>query len=192
MMLIDCRMLSMTLGRPPMVSVSLAESVSLPTDSDEDWDDIRGGRSGQTLGRDSEGPSILSFFTHSVKLYNIMHKILLSFYSDENIASSDDADRHCIGLESTLHIEQELSKWCRSIPDHLRMNPFVSSRQCDEQPPMFRRLGYILWARLAFMYSPSCTEYWHDTYPLLQVSSRSHLSLTAYLRQILHILPGCT
>ncbi|KAH8705909.1 putative C6 transcription factor [Talaromyces proteolyticus] len=141
------RMLSMNLGRPPMVSVSMADSLPLPLDFDEDWEDGRDNRTAETSERASKGPSTLSFFTHSAKLYSIMHKILLSIYPDEKVELLDDSERYFIGLEPTFQIDHDLTKWCRSIPDHLKINPALDSQPIEEQRSTFCRLSFILWAR---------------------------------------------
>ncbi|EED16213.1 C6 transcription factor, putative [Talaromyces stipitatus ATCC 10500] len=141
------RMLSMNLGRPPVVSVSLADSVPLPMDIGEDCDDSTSNEPAENLGRVSTGPSTLSFFVHSAKLYGIMHKILLSFYPDESIECANDSERSFMGFESTLQIDYDLMKWCRSIPDHLKINPDFNAKPTEEQPSVFCRLSYILWAR---------------------------------------------
>ena len=146
-------MLSMNLGRPPVVSVSLADSVPLPVDIGEDFDDSTGNRSFETLGQVSTGPSILSFFVHSAKLYGIMHKILLSFYPDESTDLADDSERSFNGLESTLQIDYDLMKWCRSIPDHLKIDPAFNARPSEQRNSVFCRLSYILWARCVLFYT---------------------------------------
>ena len=148
--LTDFRMLSMSLGRPPMVSVSVADSVPLPSDLGEDWDEGRSNRTAETSGRASPpSPSpTLSFFTHSAKLYSIMHRILLSFYPDESNDLSDNFERYFIGPESAFKIDHDLTKWCRSIPDALKMNLSHNFEEpTNEETSIVCRLSFILWAR---------------------------------------------
>jgi hypothetical protein len=143
----------MNLGRPPMVSIPVADSVPLPSDFDEDWEEGRSNGTDEALGRAPKRPSTLSFFTHSAKLYSIMHKILLSFYPDDGNNLSDDFEQYFIGPESAFKIDHDLTKWCRSIPDHLKMNDGRNSEEpAIGDPSILCRLRFILWARCVVFY----------------------------------------
>ena len=132
-----------------MSSVSLADSVPLPLDLEDPCEDSR---SDEVADISRQAPvrrlSTLSFFTHSIKLYSIMHRILLSFYSDEGKESSDEMGRYFTDPGSAFEFDLELTKWCHSIPDHLKMKEDLeSSITAERSPSIGCRLGFILWAR---------------------------------------------
>lgn len=94
------RTLSMTLGRPPTLSLSAAKATGI-------------------LNRALVAePSlqIPGLFVHSYRLFDILHEILASHYSEGTKAA--------LGLEvlgHTSRLERELDRWTRELPSELRL-----------------------------------------------------------------------
>lgn len=72
---------------------------------------------------------------------------------------SDDSERSFVGLESIFDIDHALMKWCKAIPDHLKINPAFTPEPTEEQPSIFCRLSYILWARFVLFYFTLPADY---------------------------------
>ncbi|KEF51141.1 uncharacterized protein A1O9_12755, partial [Exophiala aquamarina CBS 119918] len=110
------RLVCMNLGRPAMVSVSTLDSVSLPIETDDD-DDL------QSLQAAQSSKSLLSFFNHSARLYEIAQEILVSLYSGGNQTDSDGLDSYFLRDQSVFRLESYLRKWYAGIPSYLRLDP---------------------------------------------------------------------
>ena len=97
------RTLSMTLGRPPTLSLSAARATGI---------------SNNVLIADQHecSPQIPSFFIYSYRLFDILHDILASLYGQ--------GAKVPLGLEvlgHTSRLERELDRWTSGLPEELRL-----------------------------------------------------------------------
>jgi hypothetical protein len=150
----------MNLGRPAMVSISLADSVPLPLEIDRDYLDPSGvgdrvDKTNDVLPQSSSHLPIISFFILSAQLYSIMQHILLSFYSNDNSSQLHDYDGYFTGPDSVFQIDSELMKWCKTIPNHLRLDSAITAEEQQERRNLiFHRQAIVLWARSESIFLP--------------------------------------
>ncbi|KAL4933264.1 transcription factor domain-containing protein [Aspergillus undulatus] len=117
------RIISMTFGRPAMISKASYASVPLPATIDEEY---IASASGTEVAQPGGQPSIMAFYTKSLELYEIMNDVLLSLYTPVPEESFDDAynfyfNGKATGGELTIfELDRALTRWCRSLPSHLR------------------------------------------------------------------------
>lgn len=138
------RALSMTFGRPSMITTQAANSVPKPLPHI----DIHACEC--TLG-DSQSEQILQdrhFFIESLRLYEILNDILLSIYtpvSDE--AETFDEDSIVLGKSSAAHlsaifrIDEGMRLYVRQLPRHLKFGCL------DRRTIMHERQTNVLWLR---------------------------------------------
>ncbi|PKS12508.1 hypothetical protein jhhlp_000715 [Lomentospora prolificans] len=148
------RMVSVTHGRPAMVSDRLASDVPLPL------------YSSGVIHQGPDGPipndfSKIAFFTKSVELYEIINSITLAFYSGHTPRSrsaSRKSSKHDlsqgpshIGLDAmeedlgtVMKLDESLTRWEHSLPDHIRIK---TSAQSENE--IFMRQAVIL--RIRFL-----------------------------------------
>lgn len=102
----------MTLGRPGMISISLASGVPLPLEIDEDFLDTQ--LEGFSVRPDGL-PCRMSFYIHQLHFYGIINDILHAFYltSSEQHQEADD-------IAKALRLESTLMAWNRNLPQFLR------------------------------------------------------------------------
>ncbi|EXJ80121.1 hypothetical protein A1O1_08263 [Capronia coronata CBS 617.96] len=135
------RVTSMTYGRPPMISATLAAVVPRPLPIDEELLP----QEEDQPAPDPTGPSILDFFVQTLELYEILFDVLVGFYSSSSGVdlSVDDIWARHLGPSaissnsSILHVERRLIKWEAQLPPHLRLaetSPGVQSTS-----PFFRQ-----------------------------------------------------
>ncbi|OQU98530.1 Fungal specific transcription factor domain-containing protein [Cladophialophora immunda] len=122
------RVLAMTYGRPCMIDRRVALSVPhpLPVEGEE----ISADPSMSVCLDPTERPTLLDFFNQSLTLYDIMHDILVNFYSPEvsHIQSLDDVYQHYFeGYNNpmrelgVLEIDRRLSRWEKAVPSYLKL-----------------------------------------------------------------------
>ncbi|RAL15779.1 transcription factor domain-containing protein [Aspergillus homomorphus CBS 101889] len=116
------RVISMTFGRPSMISKAAGGSVPLPAAVDEEYIPSA---SGTDVGQPADRPSVMAFYAKSLELYEIMNDILLSFYNpnpDENPEDVYDFyfDKQTEGEYTIFELDRALTKWSRNLPEHLR------------------------------------------------------------------------
>lgn len=133
----------MNLGRPAMVSVSAVDLVPLPMEVDDD---------GVQLLQSSQqsSSSLLSFFNHSAKLYEVAQAILLAFYSGGTQTESDGLDPYFLREQSIFRLETCLRVWFAGIPSHLRFDLdaiTVGGQGQTLSETMFRRQSVVLYLR---------------------------------------------
>ncbi|KAL6366158.1 hypothetical protein LRP88_00255 [Fusarium phalaenopsidis] len=123
-------MVSVTHGRPAMISKRPAMAVPLPNKSPPvDPRDV-------TSGRDT---GYYSFFVESVRLYEIIHQTMIALYGGSH--NNDDED-----LDKVVQLDRSLSKWEKKLPDHLKWNMLEANK--DE---ISRRQAVIL--RMRFLHA---------------------------------------
>jgi hypothetical protein len=113
-------MISITHGRPAMISDQLASSVPLPQ--------IPASPLGSTKGH-LQGPVYRhAFFIKSLELYEIINHAILAFYSStfgRHDSVSDKADpsqpsQQSVELGSAIRLDDSLTRWEHSLPAYLR------------------------------------------------------------------------
>ncbi|KAF5009242.1 hypothetical protein FDECE_4535 [Fusarium decemcellulare] len=140
------RMVSVTHGRPAMISRQPAMAVPLPGSC----------TAGQTRDQPNKKTGYFGFFVESVRLYEIIHQTMVAFYggshsgrckakepqpSDHDSSDSDDED-----LDKIVQLDRSLSKWESKLPNHLKWNLLDSNK--DE---IARRQAVIL--RIRFLHA---------------------------------------
>ena len=123
------RVVSMTYGRPCMIGPKASLAVPLPLPIDEEY-----------LAPDASQPQpvkrprtfSVEFYVLSLKLYDIMHDVIFSFYSvnGQVCQPADGKDLTFLdqGQNSVFEIERRLSSWVDSIPDHFRLTSVDTPR----------------------------------------------------------------
>ncbi|KAM5344631.1 hypothetical protein ACJ41O_013166 [Fusarium nematophilum] len=138
------RMVSVTHGRPAMISPRPATAVPLPVSSPLV----------ETRDR-MANPGHVSFFVQSVRLYEIIHQTMVTFYGGSNSsrtrareshASDQGSDTDDDDLDKVVQLDRSLSKWESKLPNHLRWNLLDGNK--DE---ISRRQAVIL--RMRFLHA---------------------------------------
>jgi hypothetical protein len=136
------RIVSVTHGRPAMVSHQLSTAVPMHSSTVPSTVDGGGKRD------DDTDPS---FFFKSVRLYDIMHRIMIAFYGghDRNGGSRDSSqppsssgenlEAEGESLDTILQLDRALTAWERDTPVHLQY-----SRLDMMDDPICRRQTVIL------------------------------------------------
>ncbi|KAL3959138.1 hypothetical protein ACCO45_007300 [Purpureocillium lilacinum] len=129
------RMVSLTHGRPAMVSEQLALAVPLPSLV-------------SSPGADGAMPPVeVSFFVKSVELYEITHKVILSLYSGLRNRSSGAAmqqDRQAVDLGVLMQLDGAMSRWEDSLPAHLMPgNHDTTSNKIFHRQALILRIRFL-------------------------------------------------
>ncbi|RXG42334.1 hypothetical protein VDGE_09607 [Verticillium dahliae] len=141
------RMVSVTHGRPAMISGHLATTVPLPMSSASSVNGTEAALSG--------GAVHAAFFVKSVQLYEIIHRTIIAFYggtmgcskskqsqgSDSGSSDGDDDD-----FDKVVQLDRSLSHWEQRLPVHLRWTSLV-----DTADEVSRRQTVIL--RMRFLHA---------------------------------------
>lgn len=138
------RVISMTFGRPAMISKASYGSVPLPATVDEEYISATAGADAQPAGR----PSLMAFYAKSLELYEIMNDVLLSLYKpvpEENAEDIHDfyfsKETH-EGERTIFELDRALTRWTRSLPAHL-----CRTSSPESENPIFYRQSIVLRAR---------------------------------------------
>ncbi|PKX93596.1 transcription factor domain-containing protein [Aspergillus novofumigatus IBT 16806] len=117
------RVISMTFGRPAMISKASCGSVPLPATVDEEYipaaldDEVR---------QPADRPSVMAFYAKSLELYEILNDILLSLYKPVPEGNPEDIYDFYFnkgldeGERTIFELDRALTKWTQSLPAHLR------------------------------------------------------------------------
>ncbi|KAJ5131570.1 uncharacterized protein N7515_007609 [Penicillium bovifimosum] len=139
------RVISMTFGRPAMISKASSGAVPLPVAVDDEYIPVD---SSKEVSQPSDCPSMMAFYAKSLELYEIMNDVLLSLYKPISDESSEDAHEFTFdnvtgeGERTIFQIDRSLTQWTRSLPPHLRGGSSESSAN-----PIFCRQKVVLRAR---------------------------------------------
>ena len=137
--------MSMTFGRPAMISKVSSGAVPLPTVIDDEF--ISEHTAAEPM-QPTRQPSYLAFYGKTLELYEIMNDVLLSLYRPISDDSADDihefyfSKTHKEGEHTIFELDHSLTLWARSLPAHLRLG---SAPERDN--PVFFRQGIVLNAR---------------------------------------------
>ncbi|KAJ5423090.1 hypothetical protein N7445_011198 [Penicillium cf. griseofulvum] len=154
------RVISMTFGRPAMISKASSGAVPLPAAVDDDY--IPSGSTKEVF-QPPNRPSMMAFYAKSLELYEIMNDMLLSLYkpiSDDNGEDIHDFyfDNSASEGERTIfELDRSLTRWTRSLPPHLRGDSSVSANA------VFCRQSIVLRARFLhvrmLLFRPTLSKY---------------------------------
>ncbi|KAF5862209.1 hypothetical protein ETB97_011914 [Aspergillus alliaceus] len=117
------RVISMTFGRPAMITKASCGLVPLPDMVDEEYIPTA---SGIEATQPADRPSVMAFYAKSLELYEIMNDILLSLYKPVPEDNPEDMydfyfNKEISQNERTIfELDRALTKWSRSLPPHLR------------------------------------------------------------------------
>ncbi|KAL3477446.1 fungal-specific transcription factor domain-containing protein [Aspergillus californicus] len=139
------RVISMTFGRPAMISKGSCGAVPLPATVDEEY--IASAR-GVEATQPADQPSMMAFYAKSLELYEILNDVLLSLYKPVPEESPEDIYDFYFNRETSegeltvFELDRALTKWTRSLPPHLREKPGPQFENI-----MFHRQSVVLRAR---------------------------------------------
>ncbi|KAJ5050299.1 hypothetical protein NUH16_008839 [Penicillium rubens] len=139
------RVISMTFGRPAMISKASSGAVPLPAAVDDEY--IPSGSS-KEVSQPPDRPSMMAFYAKSLELYEIMNDVLLSLYkpvSDDNaedIHSFHFDNVASEGERTIFELDRSLTRWTQSLLPHLRWDSSTVSTN-----PIFYRQSIVLRAR---------------------------------------------
>ncbi|KAJ5552045.1 hypothetical protein N7461_006743 [Penicillium sp. DV-2018c] len=139
------RVISMTFGRPAMISKASSGAVRLPAAVDDDYIPLE---SSKEVSQPSNCPSMMAFYAKSLELYEIMNDVLLTLYNPVSDECSEDVHEFSFdnatgeGERTIFQIDRSLTKWTRSLPPHLRGDSSETSAN-----PIFCRQKIVLRAR---------------------------------------------
>ncbi|CCX33498.1 Similar to Uncharacterized transcriptional regulatory protein C3C7.04; acc. no. O14130 [Pyronema omphalodes CBS 100304] len=137
------RIVSMTFGRPSMIS--LHSQVTLPLEVDDEHIQAESTICEQPEGR----PSRISFFIQTLKLYDILGEILAYFYDSSgskcSLSTNEKADDY---YQSLLRLDRRLLDFQRELPPFLRLHP-IDKNNCpySHEYPFTTRQANVLHAR---------------------------------------------
>ncbi|KAL2863384.1 transcription factor domain-containing protein [Aspergillus lucknowensis] len=139
------RVISMTFGRPAMISKASCGSVPLPATIDEEY---IASASGAEAIQPADRPSMMAFYAKSLELYEILNDVLLSLYKPAPEESLEDIYDFYFNKETRegeftiFELDRALTKWTRSLPSHLRGDASPGSESI-----IFYRQSVVLRAR---------------------------------------------
>ncbi|OJJ59166.1 hypothetical protein ASPSYDRAFT_89880 [Aspergillus sydowii CBS 593.65] len=198
------RVISMTFGRPAMISKASCGSVPLPATIDEEY---IASASGPEVAQPADQPSIMAFYAKSLELYEILNDILLSLYKPVPEESPDDIydfyfSRDTNEDELTIfELDRALTKWTRSLPPHLRGEPasgpnnMIFYRQTVVLRARFLHVRMLLFRPILSKY---CTSRDMGTDPLIsladsfpqRVALQCSIICVKVAREIIELLHG--
>lgn len=137
------RVLSMTFGRPAMISKSVAQAVPLPAMIDDSFLSSSSNHAFGYMQKDT--PMSMAFFVKSLEIYEIVNDILISLYSSTD-ASNDALAAFFTGSNSSVDVvfqyDRALMSWGRTLPPHLRISTYEWASN-----PLFKRQATICRSR---------------------------------------------
>ncbi|CAI7630663.1 unnamed protein product [Penicillium glandicola] len=155
------RVISMTFGRPAMISKASSGAVPLPAAIDDEYIPSE---SSKEVSQPSNRPSVMAFYAKSLELYEIMNDVLLSLYrtiSDDNAEDSHDFYFDNVASEgdrTIFELDRSLARWTRSLPPHLREDSSAVSINA-----IFCRQRIVLRARFLhvrmLLFRPTLSKY---------------------------------
>lgn len=136
--LTKCRMLSATLGRPTMIAA--ADGVSLPFPSEVDEEVFQSG----SESADLTSQSSITFFVLSIKLFELVQRILLALYFNNPVGPSSNSSQYFTDADSVLNIDNDMLIWLKGVPSHLLLDDDGLSRYSRHTASTFRRQAAVL------------------------------------------------
>ncbi|CAG7920223.1 unnamed protein product [Penicillium olsonii] len=155
------RVISMTFGRPAMITKASSGAIPLPAAVDEEFIPSE---SRSEASQPPDRPSIMAFFGKSLELYDIMNDVLESLYNQSTDVSGEDIHDFYFnnitgeGERTIFELDHCLSRWTKSIPMHLRGDSAMKSTN-----PIFCRQSIVLRARFLhvriLLFRPTLSRY---------------------------------
>ncbi|KAJ5114253.1 hypothetical protein NUU61_000012 [Penicillium alfredii] len=155
------RVISMTFGRPAMITKSSSGAVPLPAAIDEEYIPVE---SSAEAAQPENRPSMMAFYAKSLELYEIMNDVLLSLYKPMSEETAEDAHDFYFssatseGERTIFDLDRSLTRWTRSLPSYLRGTSSVSSGN-----PILHRQSIVLRARFlhvrVLLFRPTLSKY---------------------------------
>ncbi|CAG8365171.1 unnamed protein product [Penicillium salamii] len=155
------RVISMTFGRPAMITKSASGAVPLPAAVDEEFIPSE---SGSEASQPPDRPSMMAFFGKTLELYDIMNDVLESLYDPSTDSSGEDIHNFYFnnitgeGERTIFELDHCLSRWTKSLPEHLRGDSALVSAN-----PIFCRQSIVLRARFLhvriLLFRPTLSRY---------------------------------
>ncbi|CZR61789.1 related to C6 transcription factor [Phialocephala subalpina] len=137
------RILSMTFGRPAMISKSAAKAVPLPLMVD---DNFLLDHANVVVAPPENKPTAIAFYVKALELHEIVNDILLALYfRDDNNQYSFSNHPESMIVGALLPLDQALMQWGRSLPLHLRIS---SSESLSND--IYRRQAIVSRIRAAY------------------------------------------
>ena len=116
----------MTLGRPPTITKTVAQSIPLPASIDDEYLSTVHGSDGI---QPPHKPSKTEFYVQSLKLYVLQEETLSVMYSDEvtepSLTPSERIEQ--LDFSKILKIDRSLQDWNDSLPPYLKVLHEASS-----------------------------------------------------------------
>ncbi len=135
------RMVSMTLGRPTVVSQADARDVPLPAQIDDVYLSLRADVEGQ---QPVALISTTSFFVHSLKLVDILEQVLLNMYSAGSVIERSPGSwtqkLRYLDFNTIVRIDNSFKEWHDGLPAALLMK----TNQVDFTNPVHCRQARVL------------------------------------------------
>ncbi|CAI7607099.1 unnamed protein product [Penicillium palitans] len=155
------RVISMTFGRPAMISKASSGVVPLPAAVDDEY--IPSGCS-KEVSQPPDRPSMMAFYAKSLELYEIMNDVLLSLYKPISDDHTEDAHNFYFdnvaseGERTIFELDRSLTRWTRTLLPHLRWDSSTVSTN-----PIFYRQSIVLRARFLhvrmLLFRPTLSKY---------------------------------
>ena len=120
------RTLSMKFGRPPSIQGANTFDIDAPLNVDDQYIS-----QDSVVPRQPEGrPSLTTFFTQTIKLADVIERVLLDLYQpSQNKRAGDKSPRqgtvHSYIIGHSVLLDGELLSWWNAVPPHLKNEPEV-------------------------------------------------------------------
>ncbi|CAI7625149.1 unnamed protein product [Penicillium bialowiezense] len=155
------RVISMTFGRPAMITKTSSGVVPFPAAVDDEFIQPE---STLEASQPPNRPSMMAFFGKTLELYDIMNDVLLSLYNPSKDPSAEDIHDFYFnnitneGERTIFELDHSLSRWTRSLPVHLCGDSAMASANS-----IFCRQSIVLRARFLhvriLLFRPTLSKY---------------------------------
>ena len=122
------REISMSFGRPLMITSSGGERLRLPEAIDDEYLSVEPG--GKRNLQPGNCPSLLESYVQTINLYDILGQVLDREEAKESPTSRTDSN---LDTQSLLHLDTMIMEWRDSLPSHLQYEPSESTSDDAER-----------------------------------------------------------
>ncbi|KAJ5378411.1 hypothetical protein N7509_011530 [Penicillium cosmopolitanum] len=139
------RVMSMTFGRPAMISKISSGDVPLPVLVDDEFIPVN---TTAEPTQPTQKISIMAFYAKTLELYEIMNEVLLSLHKPISDDGPDETHQFYFnstnsdGEHTIFELDHSLTRWAQTLPAHLRVGSTAAVHN-----PVFFRQGIVLNAR---------------------------------------------
>lgn len=140
-------MVSVTHGRPAMISQYPAKDVPHPAETSNAQNGM-------------QGLEYYSFFVRSVRLYEIIHKTMIAFYDGSQGNRTKEKESHFDlegvdgedeDLDRVVQLDRCISRWQSKLPDHIRWELLESNKdEIARRQAVILRMRYVSSTSTAF------------------------------------------